>query len=44
MEGLSLGDRARLALALEPGATVFTANHAWAKLSKVGSIQIKLIR
>ena len=40
--GLSLGDRACLALALELGAEVYTADHAWARVD-VGCI-VHLIR
>jgi PIN domain nuclease of toxin-antitoxin system len=31
--GLSLGDRACLALAIESGAEIYTAEHIWAKLN-----------
>lgn len=40
--GLSLGDRACLALGIERGATVFTTDRAWSSLSL--GIEIQVIR
>lgn len=40
--GLSLGDRACLALAVQEGATVFTADRTWAALDL--EIEVELIR
>lgn len=40
--GLSLGDRACLALAMERNATVYTADQAWQRLSL--RIRVELIR
>jgi ribonuclease VapC len=40
--GLSLGDRACLAVAIESGATVYTAEHQWLKLEL--PCEIRLIR
>ena len=40
--GLSLGDRACLALALERGLPVYTANQVWAKLHL--PLEIRLLR
>jgi ribonuclease VapC len=40
--GLSLGDRACLALAIQRNATVYTADQAWKELSL--QVEIKLIR
>lgn len=40
--GLSLGDRACLALAIREGATVFTANRTWAALDL--GVEVELIR
>ena len=44
--GLSLGDRACLALAAELGATALTADRDWAKLGSedIGPIAVELIR
>ena len=40
--GLSLGDRACLALAVQEGATVFTADRSWAALDL--EIEVELVR
>ena len=40
--GLSLGDRSCLALAIQRGATVYTADRAWANLSL--GIKVEVIR
>lgn len=40
--GLSLGDRACLALAIQEGATVFTADRTWAALDL--EVEVELIR
>ena len=39
-DGLSLGDRACLALALEMGADVYTADHAWSRIAVGCSIHL----
>uniref|UniRef100_UPI0026EC9071 PIN domain-containing protein n=1 Tax=Phenylobacterium aquaticum TaxID=1763816 RepID=UPI0026EC9071 len=41
-QGLSLGDRACLALALREGLPVLTADHAWAEV-EVG-VEIRMLR
>jgi PIN domain nuclease of toxin-antitoxin system len=40
--GLSLGDRACLALAISTGATAYTADRAWKKLN--AGVRIEVIR
>ena len=42
--GLSLGDRACLALALQLGATALTADRSWSRISRAIGVEIELIR
>lgn len=42
--GLSLGDRACLALGKVSGATVLTAEGVWAQIANVADVEIQLIR
>lgn len=42
--GLSLGDRACLALAARLGAPVLTADRAWTSVAKAAGVDVRLIR
>lgn len=42
--GLSLGDRACLALALQRGESVLTSDRAWGELHTVSGLRVELVR
>ena len=42
--GLSLGDRACLALALELGASALTADRSWAGIAKATGVTVQMVR
>jgi PIN domain nuclease of toxin-antitoxin system len=42
--GLSLGDRACLALARRRAATALTADRAWARVAEAVGVEVELIR
>jgi PIN domain nuclease of toxin-antitoxin system len=42
--GLSLGDRACLALAMRLGAKALTADHSWARIARAVGVEIETIR